>query len=124
MTKKPDNTSSYFPCVLSRKHFNLQICWVKLKEKFKISEARKEHTGKKKKKKEKERDQRFGHSEVRAHLYRISRKFQRLCKLQECNHFKIKILYSQFYRVGIQLNNALRYFLMFQAIFLHCKNQN
>lgn len=50
MTKKPDNTSSYFPCVLSRKHFNLQICWVKLKEKFKISEARKEHTGKKKKK--------------------------------------------------------------------------
>lgn len=51
MTKKPDNTSSYFPCVLSRKHFNVQICWVRLKEKFKISEARKERTGKKKKKK-------------------------------------------------------------------------
>lgn len=48
MAKKVDNTSSYFPCVLSRKHFSVHLCWVKLKEKFKISEARKECAGGKK----------------------------------------------------------------------------
>lgn len=53
---KVDNTSGYFPCVLSRKHFGLHIYWVKLKEKFKISEARKECAEKKEKKKRKRRE--------------------------------------------------------------------
>lgn len=60
-----------------------------MKEKIKISEPRKKNI---EKKKEKERDQRFGCSEARAYWDRISSKFLALYKLEEFNHFKIKIL--------------------------------
>lgn len=102
--------TGYIAHVLSRKCFSLKICQVKLKEKIEISEPRK----KIQKKKEKERDQRFVFSEAHAYWDRISSKFLALYKLEEFNHFKIKILqiFAGFDRQSwsLYVNSTFNYF--------------